>query len=179
MDAAAGTPAEEWIGSPRLLATVAQVLRTHGITDEADVSDLVQEVRIALWAHGLAGRVGSAWIANVARNKCIDLLRARGREQRTRQALIDPVPPTREAELDCLFHARASTLSSRLRTFYELHYLQALSEREVAARLGICRASVRWLDHCCRRELLGDLQPADQRPRIRRGNRRDPVRRGH
>ena len=162
-----GKAAEEWIESPRLFATVAQVLRIHSITDTADVSDLVQEVRIALWEHGLAEQVGSAWIVKVARNKGVDLLRARRREERTKQALLDPALPNREADLDLLFHARASALSSRLRAFYEPHYVLALSEREVAAQLGICRASVGWLDACCRRALLGEKQSAEPDPRRR------------
>jgi RNA polymerase sigma factor (sigma-70 family) len=174
LDPELGTPAGEWIESSRLDAAVAQVLRIQGVTDDADVSDLAQEVRIALWEHGLAQRVGIAWITRVARNKCIDLLRNRDRAKQAEQALVVLQPLIREADLDHLFHARASGLSPRLRSFYELHYVQALTEREVATKLGICRASVRWLDHCCRRELLGDRPLADPKlPHVCRSSRHE------
>jgi DNA-directed RNA polymerase specialized sigma24 family protein len=63
--------------------------------------------------------------------------------------------PDHDLELDHLLHVRVARLSASLRKFYELHYIQGLSEREIARSLGLCRASVRWLDRCCRRELAG------------------------
>jgi len=52
-----------------------------------------------------------------------------------------------------LLHARVAELPARLREFYDLRYVQGWSERELVARLGLCRASVRWLDYTCRRAI--------------------------
>jgi DNA-binding transcriptional regulator LsrR (DeoR family) len=52
-------------------------------------------------------------------------------------------------------NARVGELPRRLHEFYELRYHEGLSERELARRLHLCRASVRWLDRCCRQTLLG------------------------
>jgi DNA-directed RNA polymerase specialized sigma24 family protein len=70
-----------------------------------------------------------------------------------------------DLELGHLLHARVARFSPSLRRFYDLRYLQGLSEREIARSLGLCRGSVRWLDRCCRRE-LGGQNSASPSPRL-------------
>ena len=59
-------------------------------------------------------------------------------------------------EIDHLLHAKAASLPPKLKAFYALHYQQGLSEREIVRRMGVCRSSVRWLDHRCRQFVAGD-----------------------
>ncbi|MDQ6891114.1 MAG: sigma-70 family RNA polymerase sigma factor [Acidobacteriota bacterium] len=119
-------------------------------------SELLQEVRIALWQHGLEVPVGFAWVARVTVNKAVDLVRRRTR-QRAHDELLAYVQDRSpgDQELAYLLQARVEQLPPRLRAFYELHYQEGLSERDIAQRLGTCRASVRWLDHQCRKQILG------------------------
>jgi RNA polymerase sigma-70 factor (ECF subfamily) len=134
---------------PRLVEHVAY----HYAIAGADLEDLIQETRIALWEAGTKV-VRVSWVLRVARNKAIDLVRRtkriRAREQSYGRLRTVSGP---EPDVEHLLRARVALLPRRLRKFYELHYVEGWSEREIAARLGICRASVRWLDHCCRRTI--------------------------
>jgi RNA polymerase sigma factor (sigma-70 family) len=133
---------------------VTRAARQHGLAGD-DLQDLMQEVRIALWEHGLSAQVTDGWIFRVANFKVIDLLRRRSRERRHHQAIIKTVGgQPRDAELNHLLCVGVAALSPRLRQFFELRYRQALSEREISQRLQMCRSSVRWLDRSCRRQLM-------------------------
>jgi RNA polymerase sigma factor (sigma-70 family) len=141
----------EWLGSPYLERAAARVGHQYGLATD-DLPDLIQEVRIALWEAGSEIRRGPAWIHRVASHKAVDSLRRKMRTRDHDRALATTLTPAqRDEELGHLLHARDTTLPPRLRQFYDLHYRQGFSEREIARRLGICRASVRWLDRCCRR----------------------------
>jgi DNA-directed RNA polymerase specialized sigma24 family protein len=145
----------EWLESPFLEQAAAQAARHYGLED-ASLPDLVQEVRIALWEAGLDVHVGAAWVHCVARNKAVDLVRVRLRSRAHDQALAAVLARAGpNLELEHLLRAKAGTLPSKLLEVFDLHYQQGFSEREIARRLGICRASVRWLDHCCRGILSG------------------------
>ncbi|MFN2635227.1 MAG: RNA polymerase sigma factor [Thermoanaerobaculia bacterium] len=149
----------EWIQSSYIARVAAGVARSKGLTPE-DVPDLLQEIRIALWRAGPETRVGPAWLFHVANHKAIDFLRRRVRTRQIEQqfkAALDP--PEGEPEIGHLLHAQRSRLPARLREFYDLHYGQGLSEREIAVRLGVCRQSVRWLDRRCRLGIAGRTKP--------------------
>ncbi|MEP6767566.1 MAG: sigma-70 family RNA polymerase sigma factor [Acidobacteriota bacterium] len=155
--------AADWIQSSYLAGVAARVARSKGLTPE-DVPDLLQEVRIALWRAGPETRIGPAWLFHVANHKAIDFLRRRVRTREIEREFMTAADQRGgDSELGHLLHAQASRLPAPLSEFYELHYGQGFSEREIAARLGMCRQSVRWLDRRCRLGIAGRARP--DRPR--------------
>jgi RNA polymerase sigma factor (sigma-70 family) len=149
--------ASEWLESPYLRGMAARLAHQYHI-GMVDLPDLLQEIRIALWGLGPDTRVSAAWVFKVASHKVLDLLRHRLRARhRDREFAGSTARPVHDPELDHLLHARVARLPTHLREFYELHYLQGLSEREIAQRLLLCRASVRWLDRCCRQRITGQI----------------------
>lgn len=100
--------------------------------------------------------MGASWVMRVAANKAIDLVRRNVRERaRDRTLACLTEPQWEEPDLKLLLEAWIAELPPRLRQFYHLRYEEGWSEREVAAQLGKCRATVRWLDHCLRQAVLG------------------------
>jgi RNA polymerase sigma factor (sigma-70 family) len=149
------TPTAEWLESPYLSRVAARIAHQYGLGAD-DVPDLLQEIRIALWSMGPETLVGAAWVFQVASHKASDFLRRQVRARhRDRLVAGSRERPTHDVELQHLLRARVARLPTRLREFYELHYRQGLSEREIAQRLSLCRSSVRWLDQCCRRQITG------------------------
>lgn len=147
--------AKDWLASPVLDRLVARVASQYGLAVD-DLPDLVQETRIALWELGLDLPVSASLVLRVASNKAIDLIRRRVRRRaRDRVAALVVLPREDDAELRHLLNVQVDALPNRLQHFYELHYNQGLSERETARALGICRASVRWLDRQFRRLMAG------------------------
>lgn len=145
----------EWLESPYLAHVAGRVAHQHDLVRD-DLEDLIQELRIALWEAGLDVRVSARWLFTVANHKAVDLFRKRVRRRRRDRVFTDiREHASHDLELDHLLHARVARFSSSLRKFYDLRYLQGLSEREIARSLGLCRGSVRWLDRCCRRKLAG------------------------
>lgn len=146
-----------WIDSPSLVGLVKRVAARYRIGVD-DVPDLVQETRIALWETTSPGPPSTALAMRVATNKAVDLVRSMVRRRaRDRVASWSSPGDPGDAELRHLLNARVDELPRRLHEFYELRYHEGLSERELARRLRLCRASVRWLDRCCRRSLLGGV----------------------
>ncbi len=145
----------EWLESPYLTHVAGRVARQHDLVRD-DLEDLIQELRIALWEAGPDVCVSARWLFQVANHKAVDLFRKRLRRRRRDRVFTDSrEDASHDPELDHLLHARVARFSPSLRRFYDLRYLQGLSEREIARSLGLCRGSVRWLDRCCRRELSG------------------------
>jgi RNA polymerase sigma factor (sigma-70 family) len=128
---------------------------------EADVPDLLQEIRIALWKSGVTNRVNPAWLFRVISNKAVDFIRRmrRARECDEILAQTHPAAPV-DPDLEHLLHARVAELPIRLRDFYRLRYVEGWTEREIASRLRLCRASIRWMDHCCRTQIVGERKSA-------------------
>jgi RNA polymerase sigma factor (sigma-70 family) len=142
---------------------VARVSARYGLAT-ADVPDLLQETRIALWEAGPAAAVGAAWIIKVATNKAVDLLRRTSRVRAIDYAFAArQIEAGGDIELERLLHARIAALPARLRAFHNLHYTEGWSEREIARAWGLCRASVRWLDHQFRGVLIEDAPAAPVR----------------
>ncbi len=140
----------------RLVATVA----AHYRLDGQEAADVLQETRIALWQLGPAVQVSRAWVLRTARNKAVDLVRTKIRARARERAFTRlEIERARDPDLKHLLHARVAKLPARLRGFYDLHYTAGWSEREIATHLGLCRASVRWLDRCCRRYVAGRVAP--------------------
>ena len=144
-----------WLESPYLRRVADRVARQHGLRED-DLPELLQELRIAVWQAEAASSLTAAWLFGVASHKAVDMVRLKARAHRHDQDLAAiPSQSGRDFELDHLLHARVDHLPKRLRQFYDLHYTQGLSEREIARSLGVCRASVRWMDRCCRRLVGG------------------------
>jgi RNA polymerase sigma factor (sigma-70 family) len=140
----------EWLESPYLQQVTEQAAAKYHLEDEC-LPHLVQELRIALWQAGLEVRVGPAWLRRVALNKAVDAVRVRRRSRSHDQALSAVLSKSEpKGELEHLLHAKAAALPSKPLEIFNLHYQQGFSEREIARELGICRASVRWLDRRCR-----------------------------
>jgi DNA-directed RNA polymerase specialized sigma24 family protein len=114
--------AEGWLISPYLDRLVARVAAHHGVP-AAELPDLIQETRIALWRAGLELPVSAALVGSIARNKAVDLVRmlARRRARRRAAGLLTATPEV-DAELHHLLSLRVAALPRRLREFYELHY---------------------------------------------------------
>ena len=154
--AGSGTPATSgWLESPYLGRVAARVARQHGLRED-DLPELLQDLRIAVWQAGARAPATTAWIFGVASHKAVDMVRLKTRAHRIGQDLAALSRQSgRDLELNHLLRARVDGLPEHLRKFYDLHYAQGLSERETARSLGVCRASVRWLDRCCRRLVAG------------------------
>ena len=147
--------ARAWIDSPALPRLVKRVATQHWILD-GDFQDLLQETRIALWRFGTESNVSTAWVSRVATNKAVDLVRRTKRARARERAYAGLARKAgREPDIELLLHARVAEFPARLRRFYDLHYGEGWSERELATRLGMCRASIRWLDKSCRRAITG------------------------
>ena len=161
-----------WLESAYLRRAAVRVARQHGLPAE-DLPELVQELRIAVWRAGERAPVNVAWIFGVAKHKAVDMVRRRARAGRDDQEIAAAARRRdRDLELDHLLHARVDGLPTRLRQFYDLLYIQGLSEREAGRRLGLCRASVRWLKRSLHRVVAGDA-PA-MRPRSRSSEKSRP-----
>jgi RNA polymerase sigma factor (sigma-70 family) len=148
-----------WLASPYLQRLAWRIAHQYHLSNE-DVPVLIQELRLALWKAGPAAQVNLRWIAQTASHKAVDFLRRRMRDPLPMPEDID-LPGGKEdrAELLCLLHTRVARLPVRLRRFYRLRYQQGLSQREIAAKQGICRASVRCLDNQCVRWLASRALP--------------------
>jgi RNA polymerase sigma factor (sigma-70 family) len=136
---------------------VASACRVFG-KNWQDAEDAVQEASIKVLRNGgtfdhLRTASFKTWFNRVARNSAIDLLRAREAPCR-RTAQLDaglpypsdlPSPGDRAELTDEVLRVRAAVarLTPRLRDVAELFYLQELTGREVAARLGIPLGTVR------------------------------------
>jgi RNA polymerase sigma factor (sigma-70 family) len=147
----------EWLESPYLARAVARVAHQYGVPSQ-DVSDLLQEVRLALWKAGSDLTVNITWIFHTANHKAIDFVKRKAQlaEKELLSQSIAPHPWVDPALLQ-LLRARAALLPRRLHDFYRLRYEEGFSQREIARRLGLCRSSVRCLDRRCLKMMKGRL----------------------
>jgi len=119
-----------------------------------ELQDLLQETRIALWRIGLNAPVKAALVVHIANNRAADLVRSIVRRRaRENTASMTSASPRADTELQHLLNVNVDLLSPRLHEFYDLHYRQGFSERDIARRWGLSRSSIQWLNHRCRRAL--------------------------
>jgi RNA polymerase sigma factor (sigma-70 family) len=138
----------EWLESSRLPSIARHVASAHAIST-ADVPDLLQELRIALWQAGLDRPINATWVFRTASHKAIDLVRQNCTKSDPVELTEDLATETLDPELVNLLRARAARLSRSLREFYELRYGEGLSQRVVGKRMGLCRSSIRLLERRC------------------------------
>src|SRR4030095_5014490 len=146
----------EWLESSYIDHVAARVAYRFGLPSQ-EVPELLQELRIALWKAGPSTAVNPTWILHTAQHKASDLLRKRRSRAREISFSGDSSIPSqpRDPELLRLLRARVDVLPPRLKEFYFLRYRAGLSERQIAVRLGLCRASVRHLERRCVRSVGG------------------------
>ena len=141
--------AGEWLESPYLARVATRVAYQHGLPED-ELAELLQDLRVAVWEAGAGIQLSPAWIFGVATHKAIDLLRRRARARRHDQDLAAFASRReRDLELQHLLHTRVAGFPMLLRQFYDLYYTYGFSERETALSLGVCRATVRWLNRRC------------------------------
>jgi len=128
--------------------------------NSADCEDLVQDTFVRALGH-LAGdkqpvRNLRAWLVAILRNAFIDRVRAeRSSEHDVEDCPApepDPQPPWASVTLADV-RAACAALDPDLRAVFELHYLDGLGYREIAARLSIPVNTVASRLFRCRREL--------------------------
>jgi DNA-directed RNA polymerase specialized sigma24 family protein len=147
-----------WLESPCLARIASRVASHYGLPAQ-DSPDLLQDLRLALWAAGSDTVVNATWVFHTANHKAVDLVRRRIRAAREAIPLAED-PPLEDAADPALLHllrARAALLPRKIHDFYTLRYEEGLSQREIARRLGNCRGSVRCLDRQCLRMVKGPL----------------------
>lgn len=132
-----------------------------------DQDEAMQEVWIKLYR--MRGRfdVNRAtefvpWVRQVARNRCLDLLKARGRSHEIPVAEVDGGGSTAAPQLSRLEEARLrqvlggilGRLDLEQRRFFELCFVQEQTHEEIAAALGISERRSKYLKKKLLQELL-------------------------
>jgi len=137
----------------QLTAALRSVVRRRAQAAGIDVEDIVQETLLALHlkrATWVPGTPVAPWVAAIARNKLIDVLRRRG--QRT-QVSLESVFETLWSEDESggaeAFDVQRllGTLSERQREVVQAVSLEGYSARETATRLRMTESGVRVTLH--------------------------------
>lgn len=114
------------------------------VKDDAQAEDVTQSIFLGLWASPGAFRGGNfgAWIARVARNAAIDVLRSAAVRTRAPDAPLELASPIALDEV-VFDRLRSESVTEALRALpddqrapIEIAYFQGLSYRDVAERLG-------------------------------------------
>jgi RNA polymerase sigma factor (sigma-70 family) len=114
----------------------------------------VQEVRIALWRAGSERLINATWLVRTAQHKAVDQLRKSYATAIPRRSECSA--PSADREVFHLLRVRVSRLPERLRRFYQLRFEAGLTEREIAAHLGVSRSSVRRMHRRCISMIAGE-----------------------
>jgi RNA polymerase sigma-70 factor (ECF subfamily) len=139
--------------APKLFGLALRILKSRELAEE-----IVQDSFVFIWRNAHAfdpGRgAAMAWLACIVRNRCIDVLRQRGRETPLDDASIehweDPVPSpadltalSRDARRlqDCL-----EELEEGPRKTLKMVYYEGLTYQEAAAHVGVPVGTVKsWI----------------------------------
>ena len=131
--------------------------------NEADARDVIQESFIAVWRElpRLRDvRRFDAWLNQVVRNRCRDVLRRRRRGQEIALDGHDSsLPNTTDAVGEAAsVNAAFDRLPADQRQLLVLHHLHHLSVGDLARQLGIPVGTVKWRLHRARRGLARALE---------------------
>jgi RNA polymerase sigma-70 factor, ECF subfamily len=148
------------------------------VGDAPAAEEITQDVFLLVWEKADTYRQEKAkvatWIARIARNRAIDVLRQRrshdsrskGAWEDLKQAAEAPAPgPVERMESERL-HARVraavSSLPPEQKAALELAYFQGLTHQEIAARLGEPLGTVKTRIRAAMQKLRGLLQGSDE-----------------
>jgi RNA polymerase sigma-70 factor (ECF subfamily) len=141
------------VTAPQLFGLALSILRSRELAE-----DIVQDAFVLVWrnAHSFDPGRGAAmaWLARIVRNRCLDLLRRRGREAPLDDTFMrsweDPAPSpadltalSRDAQRlrDCLDELDESPRRSLMLAYYE-----GMTFEQVAGRLGAPLGTVKgWI----------------------------------
>lgn len=136
---------------------------------EADAADICQDVFCTLWERhdrfdAQQGTL-STFLGVIARRRCVDLLRSRGRRhERERRVSREPTPTptnvedTAEALLAGeLVRAALFRLPAEQRDAIELAYFKGMSYRKVATALGIAEGTAKSRIRLALSRLAGEM----------------------
>jgi len=114
------------------------------LQNDVQAEDVTQSIFLSLWANPSAFRGGNfgAWIARVARNAAIDVLRSAAVRTRAPEMPLQLASPTALDEV-VFDRLRSESVTEALKALpdeqrrpIEIAYFQGLSYRDVAERLG-------------------------------------------
>lgn len=140
-------------------STVRMIVRKYH-KSVFEQEEALQEVWLTVFSkrssldRGMAGHL-EGWVATVARNRCIDLVRSRQRrpeiptEQVPEAPLEGAANPSHRAavvaELRRAVDDFAGPLKPQWRAFFELHFVQGQPYSEVSRQLGITRLRCKYM----------------------------------
>ena len=164
--AGAGDAAAFRVLVTRHLGVVVSIAQRF-LRDRAEAEDVAQETMLRLWRLGEGIDVGvhgvRPWLRRVATNLAIDRLRASGRLDITDEVPDQYVPPSqyqglREQEVAERMAEALSALPDRQRVALVLFHYEEMSQREVAAEMGVSEDALESLLARARRGLKAMLQ---------------------
>lgn len=131
--------------------------------NEADARDVVQETFIAVWRELPRLRESArfdAWLNQVVRNRCRDVLRRRRRGREIALGDHDSfLPDATDAVAEAAsLNAAFERLPADQRQLLVLHHLHHLPVGDLAVQLGIPVGTVKWRLHRARRSLARALE---------------------
>jgi RNA polymerase sigma-70 factor, ECF subfamily len=113
--------------------------------DRRLAEDVLHDTFVRVWERADGYRAGTkprAWVAAIARNLAIDVVRRRAREQAAGEP--DAAPADDDPLGASTVTAALSTLAPPEREIVALHALAGLTHAEIAAHLGLPPGTVRW-----------------------------------
>lgn len=131
----------------------------RGMLREADTETVIHEVFFALLSEpktrqGFEGGSLAAWLRTLAKNRALDLLRRQQLERRAapeaarQMQTADPGPSEQRADARAfLARFEQRCLPHRWRAVFETRFVQQLSQREAATKLGISRTTLAYQEH--------------------------------
>lgn len=137
-----------------------RVFRTASamLNSEADARDVVQEAFLSAWQHLPKLRNASAfdaWLNQLIRNRCRDVLRQRRRSREIDLTGYDPAigDTTASVAESAALNAAFDRLNADQRMILILHHLHRRGVAELAGELGIPIGTVKWRLHAARQAL--------------------------
>lgn len=172
---------------PRVLMICRRMLGSHEEAEDA-ANDVFVKLPDSLQTYDSAQPL-DRWLARVAGNHCIDLLRKRRSEQRIiepeRPELPEPVAPLRSPIEELLSKESSNVVRDAIFALPErylvplvMRYFSELSYHEIARTLGTSKANVGLLIFRGKQQLRGILSAREAQPRTH-GNRKPLGRNGN
>jgi RNA polymerase sigma-70 factor (sigma-E family) len=165
---AVSTPAPDFDTAFRGLFVRAFRVANSVLRDRVEAEDAAAETMartLVAWRRIADSDYLEAWVARVAANVAVDMVRKRGRSLEPSAVVVGAGPESDAQSLDRLVLVEAlGKLPRRQRDVLVLRYFSDLSEAEIAAVLGVSRGAVKRYAHRgigrLRQDVLG-LDPDD------------------